>query len=83
MGSESRGCGEFADPADHDALAPGDRLRLAGIPAGLATGALEVEHEPSGRRIPVRCALTERERAILLAGGRLAHTRAHAPATAA
>jgi len=66
---------EFADPADYDAIGPGDRLRLRGIAAGLAAGALTVEDETTGRRIPVRCVLTDRERAILLAGGRLAHTR--------
>jgi aconitate hydratase len=69
---------ELVDPADHDLLAPGDRLRLAGLRAGLATGQLTLEHGPSGRGVPVRCVLTARERAILLAGGRLAHTRASA-----
>ncbi|HZS34777.1 MAG TPA: aconitate hydratase [Methylomirabilota bacterium] len=73
---------EFVDPGDRDALALGDPLRVEGVRAGLAAGALVVLHEPSGRRIPVRCPLTPRERAILLAGGRLAHTRAlgHDPA---
>jgi aconitate hydratase len=65
---------EFADPADYEAVAAGDELRLTGVRAGLATGELVVEHAPSGRRIPVRCVLTDRERAILLAGGRLRHT---------
>jgi aconitate hydratase len=67
---------EFVDPEDHEGLGCGDALRIRGVRAGLATGALTVEHEPSGRRIAVRCPLTARERAILLAGGRLAHTRA-------
>jgi len=67
---------ELADPADYDAIAVGDPLRIADIPGGLAAGALVVEDEATGRRIAVRCLLTERERAILLAGGRLAHTRA-------
>jgi aconitate hydratase len=67
---------ELVDPADYDALAAGHRLRVAGVLAGLAAGALVVEDETSGRRIAVRCALTDRERAILKAGGRLAHTRA-------
>jgi aconitate hydratase len=65
---------EFIDPADYDAIAPGDRLRIRDIPAGLAAGALTVEDETSGRRIAVRCVLTEREREIVLAGGRLRHT---------
>jgi aconitate hydratase len=67
---------ELADPADYDAIASGDRLRIADVPGGLAEGTLVVEDETAARRIAVRCPLTERERAILLAGGRLAHTRA-------
>jgi aconitate hydratase len=66
---------ELADPSDYDTFAAGDRLRIAGVSAGLASGALVVEDETTSRRIDVRCALTERERAILTAGGRLAHTR--------
>ncbi len=66
---------EFADPADYDAVAAGDRLRISGIPAGLAAGALTVENETAGGRIAVRCVLTTREREVLLAGGRLRHTR--------
>jgi aconitate hydratase len=66
---------ELADPADYDALAAGDRLRITGIARGLSAGSLLVEDDAAGRRILARCELTERERAILLAGGRLAHTR--------
>jgi aconitate hydratase len=65
---------EFADPADYDTLAAGDRLRLADVRAGLAAGALALQVEGTSRQIPVRCVLTEREREILLAGGRLRHT---------
>ncbi len=66
---------EFADPSDYDRITAGDRLVIRGIPDGLAVGALTVEDEAMGRRIPVRCVLTPREREILLAGGRLRHTR--------
>ena len=66
---------ELADPSEYGAVAAGHCLRIRGISAGLATGALAVEDETSGRTIRVRCELTERERAILMAGGRLAHTR--------
>jgi aconitate hydratase len=65
---------EFAESADYEAVAAGDGLRLSGVRAGLAAGELVVEHAPSGRRIRARCVLTDRERAILLAGGRLRHT---------
>jgi aconitate hydratase len=66
---------ELAEAADYDALAPGHRLRISGIPAGLEAGELVVEDETNGRRIRVRCVLTTREREILLAGGRLRHTQ--------
>jgi aconitate hydratase len=67
---------EFADPTDYDGVQAGHRLRITGIHAGLAAGKLTVDDETAGRRFDVRCALTDREREILLAGGRLAHTRA-------
>jgi aconitate hydratase len=67
---------ELADPADYDAIAAGHRLQISGVTASLATGTLVVEDLTAGRRVVTRCALTDRERAILLAGGRLAHTRA-------
>jgi aconitate hydratase len=73
---------ELVDPQDYDALAAGHELRLSGVADGLAAGALVVEDRTAGRRIPVRCVLTDRERAILLAGGRLAHTRALADSAA-
>jgi aconitate hydratase len=73
---------EFAEPADYDAVEPGHRLRVLDVPAGLAAGSLVVENETTGRRLRARCALTERERAILLAGGRLAHARARAQSAA-
>jgi len=73
---------EFAEPADYDAIALGDRLAIRGIADGLAAGALTVEDDTTGRRIPVRCVLTPREREILLAGGRLRHTRSGSPSPA-
>jgi len=73
---------ELADPADYDAILPGHQLRIADIPGGLDRGTLVVQNEATGRRIEARCVLTERERAILVAGGRLAHTRALAESAA-
>jgi aconitate hydratase len=66
---------ELVDPADYDAIAAGHRLRITAVTEGLTTGALVVHDEAIGRRIETRCQLTARERDILLAGGRLAHTR--------
>jgi aconitate hydratase len=67
---------ELADPGDYDALATGNQLRITGVGDGLGAGTLTVQDETTGRRIAARCVLTQRERDILLAGGRLAHTRA-------
>lgn len=67
---------EFVDPTDYDALALGHVLRIDDIPGGLATGVVRVDDLTTGQRLQARCVLTDRERTILLAGGRLAHTRA-------
>jgi aconitate hydratase len=67
---------EFVEPADYDAIGPGDRLVVEDVPTGLEADTVEIHHEATGRRVSARCRLTDREREILLAGGRLAHTRA-------
>jgi aconitate hydratase len=71
---------EFADPADYDEVAVGDRLRMADVAGGLVVGTVVVENQTQGRRFAARCILTEREQEILRAGGRLAHTRQTGPA---
>jgi aconitate hydratase len=69
----------FDDASAWDGLERDDRLRLAGLRAALAAGhAVTVENARTGARFTASCALTPRERAILLAGGILAHTRAKA-----
>ncbi len=66
---------EFVDAADYDAIKAADHLRINDVTAGLAAGTLTVTDETCSHRLAVRCVLTDREREILLAGGRLAHTR--------
>lgn len=68
----------FADPADYDALAQGAHLRIDGIRAGMAAGALSLTDTATGKAYPVVCSLTERQQAILLAGGLLNYTKEHA-----
>ena len=63
----------FADPADYDRLRQGDRLRLSGIHAGLESG--QITLEANGVSIPLVCAFSARQRAVLLAGGLLNYTR--------
>jgi aconitate hydratase len=66
---------EFGDPAGYDAVAPGDRLRFPALRSALAAGqAVAAVNERTGARLSLRCALTPRERDILLAGGLLART---------
>lgn len=68
----------FENPADYDALQPGAQLRIDGIRAGMAAGSLVLTDTTAGRSYPVVCGLTERQQAILLAGGLLNYTKEHA-----
>lgn len=68
----------FENPVDYDALQPGAQLRIDGIRAGMAAGALTLTDTATGKAYPVVCSLTERQQAILLAGGLLNYTKEHA-----
>jgi aconitate hydratase len=69
----------FDDPTAWDGLERDDRLRLPGLRAALAASRpVTVENTRTGVGFTASCALTAREREILLAGGILAHTRAKA-----
>src|SRR5919197_416684 len=67
------------DPAAWDGVARDDRLRLAPLRSALAAGQpVRVTNMRSRAIFTASCALTPREREILLDGGVLAHTRAGA-----
>ena len=68
----------FENPADYDALQPGARLRIDDIRTGMAAGKLTLTDTAAGKSYPVVCSLTERQQAILLAGGLLNYTKEHA-----
>lgn len=68
----------FENPDDYDALQPGARLRIDGIRAGMAAGSLTLTDTAAGKAYSVVCSLTERQQAILLAGGLLNYTKEHA-----
>ena len=68
----------FENPNDYDALQPGARLRIDDIRAGMAAGKLTLTDTAAGKSYPVVCSLTERQQAILLAGGLLNYTKEHA-----
>ena len=61
----------FENPDDYEQLQQGDELKLSGIERGLENGTITLLDETSGKSFPLRCAYTERQRAILRAGGLL------------
>ena len=65
----------FEKPEDYDSLSEGDTLSLSGIYEGMEKGSMMLKDETTGREIPLCCSFTERQRAILKAGGLLAYTR--------
>ena len=68
----------FENPDDYDALQHGARLRIDDIRAGMAAGSLTLTDTAAGKAYSVVCSLTERQQAILLAGGLLNYTKEHA-----
>ena len=67
----------FDDGAAFAGIERDDRLRLPGLRAQLAAGErITIVNARTGATFTASCALTPREREILLAGGILAHTRA-------
>jgi aconitate hydratase len=69
----------FADPQDHGRLSQGDVLEIPEIRRQLSSGAetLTVKNATRGTSFTVRVSLNRRERDYLLAGGKLAYTKAH------
>ena len=69
----------FVDPADYDGIAQGDVLEIADVRARVDAGAsqLTVRNITKGTTFRVNVALNRRERAYLMEGGKLAHTKAN------
>jgi aconitate hydratase len=66
----------FADPAAYDGIERDDVLRIDALRASLAAGTpVAVTNTRTGATFTTTCALTPRERDLLLAGGVLAHTK--------
>jgi len=61
----------FADPADYEHLCRGDVLVIADARRAVGEGRMVVENRTRSRRFEVQCLLSERERRIVRAGGRL------------
>ena len=63
----------FIDPADYDTLTQGEELTIDGIFAGMDSGIMSLH--AGDRTIPLTCAFTPRQKALLRAGGLLNYTR--------
>jgi len=67
----------FVDPAEIDAVDPGDSLVVEGVHAGIDGGRIRVRNVTKGRVFDTAIELTPRERELLRAGGILPWTREH------
>lgn len=65
----------FQNPEDYDAAAQGHRLTMNQVEKALRAGEGEVLDQTTGRSFSVRCDLTPRQQAIVLAGGLLNYTK--------
>lgn len=65
----------FEDPADYDKLTQGDELYLSNIFSGMDSGRITLTNETTGKKIQLCCSFTERQKAILKAGGLLQYTK--------
>ena len=65
----------FKNPDDYDKLNQSDLLTLTGIFNGMDQGEIVLKDETTGESIPLCCSFTERQKAILKAGGLLAYTK--------
>jgi len=65
----------FADPADYDRLAQGDALEITGVYAGMDSGEMTLTDKTAGLSVALRADFTDRQKAILKAGGLLAYTK--------
>ena len=65
----------FENPEDYDKLSQDADLTITGIVSGMEEGKLTVTDRTTGNQFNVLCSLTERQRAILLAGGLLNYTK--------
>ena len=65
----------FADPADYDALNQDTILELKDIYSGMDNGSITITDKTTGTSFQAVCSFTERQKAILKAGGLLNYTK--------
>ena len=65
----------FENPEDYDFINQDTVLAISDIRAGMENGKLTVTDKTTGRSFAVNCNLSQRQQAILLAGGLLNYTK--------
>ena len=65
----------FKNADDYDKIEQGDSLTLSGVFEGMDKGEITLKNETKGKEITLCCSFTERQKAILKAGGLLAYTK--------
>ena len=65
----------FKNADDYDKLSQNDRLELIGVFAGMDSGSIKLANKTTGEEFDLECSFTERQKAILKAGGLLPYTR--------
>ena len=70
---------QFSDSGDYERIEQGDQLNIPNMHSLLNDGAetLDVRNESKGNTVVTTITVTPRERAYLLAGGKLAYTKSH------
>ena len=64
----------FENPEDYDRLNQGDKLSMSDIFAGMESGNITLKDETTGESFNLTCSFTDRQKAILKAGGLLQFT---------
>ena len=65
----------FANADDYDKVSQGDMLSISNVWEGMDSGKMTLKNETTGEKIPLVCAFSERQKAILKAGSLLAYTK--------
>ena len=65
----------FKNPDDYDKLSQGDKLTLSNVFEGMDKGEITLTNETTGESFQLVCSFTERQKAILKAGGLLSFTK--------
>ena len=65
----------FANANDYDELNQNDDLVFEDLFAGLDSGTVKLVNKTSGKNYNLSCSFTERQKAILKAGGLLKYTK--------